>query len=166
MKSKIKRFSNFISQIPQKHTIWETKAKSHQNIPMNLWDSNHSNQTFSLFLSFFLSQISEELEWNCVYPLKERKMLIKEIEEISLRKHDNYQDFERKNSIYVVRLNLTTHTKHIHSASFREKMNEWVWESWCPCVLVCVSRCVSGCVWWEGWVRENERESKGEKWSK
>ena len=35
-----------------------------------------------------------------------------ENEVISLRKHDNYQDFERKNSIYVVRLNLTTHTKY------------------------------------------------------
>ena len=45
---------------------------------MNLWDSNLSKQILSLFFSFILSQISEELEWKCVYPLKERKMLIKE----------------------------------------------------------------------------------------
>ena len=32
-----------------------------------------------------------------------------------MRKHDNYQDFERKNSIYVVILNLTTHTTHTHT---------------------------------------------------
>ena len=41
------------------------------------------------------------------------------MEEISLRKHDNYQDFERINSIYVVRLNLITHKTHT-LASFRE----------------------------------------------
>ena len=40
---------------------------------MNLWDSNLSNQTLSLFLSFFISQISEELEWNCLYPLEKKE---------------------------------------------------------------------------------------------
>ena len=54
-----------------------------------------------------------------------------------MRKHDNYQDFERKNSIYVVRLNLTTHSKHTHSVSFREKK---------MCVFVSEWACVSGCV--------------------
>ena len=136
--SKIKRYSNFISQIPQKHTHWETKSKSHQNIPMNLWDSNLSNQTLSLFLSFFLSQISEELEWNCKYPLKERKMLIMENWRDIIEKTRQLSRFWEKNSIYVVRLNLTTDTTHTHSARFREKMNVHVCE---------VGVHMSVCVW-------------------
>ena len=63
-----------------------------------------------------------------------------------MRKHDNYQNFERKNSIYVVRLNLTTHTKLTLPASFREKMNESVCVS-VKRVCVCVSgHDLSGCV--------------------
>ena len=54
MESEIKRFSNVISQIPPKHTSWEIKSKSHQNIPIYLWDSNLSKQTLPLplFLPF------------------------------------------------------------------------------------------------------------------
>ena len=128
MESKIKRISNFISQIPSKHTHWETESKSHQNIPMNLWDSNLSNQNLSLSLSFFLSQISEELEWNCMYPLERKENVNNgKFEEISLRKHDNYQDFESK--ILNIRCEVEpNNTQHTHSASFREK---WM------CVCVC-----------------------------
>ena len=71
MESKVKKFQK-ISKINQtsKHTHWETKSKSHQNIPMNLWDSNLSKHTLSLWLPLFLflSQISEELEWNIIPP--------------------------------------------------------------------------------------------------
>ena len=64
------------------------------------------------------------------------------MEEISLRKHDNYQDFERKK--FNIRCEVepnNTHTTHTHSASFRDKLNV------CMCVSVKRVRvCVNGCV--------------------
>ena len=129
--SKIKRFSNFISQILPKHTLWESKSKSHQNIPMNLWDSNHSKQTLSLFYSPSSSLRSLRSWSEIVYPL-ERK------ENVNNGKLKRYHEktrqlsrFWNKNSIYVVRLNLTTHTTHTISASFREIMNVSVWVGGC-----------------------------------
>ena len=93
MESKIKRFSNFISQISQTYPL-RNQVKVTSKYPNELVRLQSFNAD-SLFLSFFLSQRS----WNEFEntPWKKMKTLKWKIEEISLRKHDNYQDFERKN---------------------------------------------------------------------
>ena len=57
MESKIKRFQISSLKFPPKYTSWKTKSKSHQNIPMNLWDSNLSKQTLSLSYLLPLSDL-------------------------------------------------------------------------------------------------------------
>ena len=55
--SKMNIFSYFNFHITPQHTSWENKSKSHQNIPMNLWDSNLSKHTLSLLLFLPLSDL-------------------------------------------------------------------------------------------------------------
>ena len=103
---------------------------------MNLWDSNHSNQTLSLFLSFFLSQISEELEWNCIYPLKERKMLIMENWRDIIDKTRQLSRFWEEN--FNIRCEVepnNSHKAHTQLAT----VEKWI----CVCAWV-------GCVWAKG----------------
>ena len=122
MESKIKRFSNFISHIHPKHTSWESKSKSHQNIPMNLWDSNHSKQTLSLplFLPLIVWDIREK-----IYPLKLRKMLIMENVNVSIGKMKTERCMKTLSHTYY-KQNLTS--KHIQIS---------VSKSWQSLTLAC-----------------------------
>ena len=118
MESKIKTFSNIISQIPPKHTSWETKVKVTSKYPNEFVRlQSFKTDSHSLLLFLPLSDLWGAGVKLYIPPWKQGKSQSWKIEEISLRKHDNYQDFERKNSIYVVLFNLTTHTKHAHKLS-------------------------------------------------
>ena len=83
---------------------------------MKLWDSNLSKQNLSLFLSFFLSQISEELERNCTYPL-ERK------ENVNKGKLKRYH-WENMANILRKKLNICCEVEHTQRWLIWHRKNE------------------------------------------